>query len=80
MLANGDGSMQHGNNETNNITPMEHRRFVSEDKTLYARLQSAYQCRPDAAVLTSFAPINGLSYLTQNGHASLQEGASTVFA
>jgi hypothetical protein len=29
MLANGDGSMQHGNNETNNITPMEHRRFVS---------------------------------------------------
>jgi len=38
--------MQHGNNETNNITPMEHRRFVSEDKTLYgARLR--YKLRAD---------------------------------
>jgi hypothetical protein len=32
LLANGDGSVQHGNNETSHITPMEHRRFVSEDK------------------------------------------------
>jgi hypothetical protein len=34
MLANGDGSMRHGNNETNDITPMKHRRFVSEDEAL----------------------------------------------
>jgi hypothetical protein len=32
-LANGDGSKQLGNNETNHITPMEHRRFVSEVKS-----------------------------------------------
>jgi hypothetical protein len=35
-LANGDGSTQHGNNESKHITPMEHRRFVSAVKTGYA--------------------------------------------